>query len=324
MKTTQSPKYLCFELFLINDIKNRLPEIAAYSVAKYAHKLEIPLYKLVPQISELVKKRRIVNLTFVKYYYEHIYVSKSDEDNINLYYLAEASNLSISDDYGYRHFIADGQMYGKINAALHDLELVYTDYNFLIKTFNKISKEVRQFESLFNKDALVMLSVEMALDYLKNDKPHRDWELLRGFLAIKSLQGSKSMVATHKADIQQRMVGAKSEKVLNQFLNDKSTKVASKKLYKKFTGRYFGDQLIKDLFHKRFIQSKITPRGSRVIYLSTSLTMGLLAQEILSYKTKPTNSLKDQEALMRDKISKESATNQPNNRSRHLQLKHIA
>ena len=97
MKTTHPPKYLCFELFLINDVKNKLPEIAAYSIVKYAHKFDIPLYKLVPNIRELVKNRRIVNLTFVKYYYEHIYVSKSEDDNIDLYYLAETSNLSISD-----------------------------------------------------------------------------------------------------------------------------------------------------------------------------------------------------------------------------------
>lgn len=308
----------------MNDIKNRLPEIARYSVVKYAEKFELPLYKMIPHIRDLCLKKRVLNTFFIEYYYEHIHSSNAEEDDINNYYIAENNDLTINDEYGYESFIKEGLSYAKINAALSDLVLTYRDYSILIKTYNDIKSEVNRFENLFKRDALVMLSCDMALNYLNHEKTNRDWELLRGYLAIKSLQGSKNMVATHKKDIHNRMVGAKSEDVLNYFLKGKLTKGNTTKLYNRFTGRYFGDQLIKDLFKKKFIQSKGTPKGSRVIYLSTILSMDELAQEIINLKSKPVCTLKEQEALLRDKISRTKSKPQNSVISRHLQVKHIA
>jgi len=324
LKTSSSPKYLCFELFLINDIKSRLPAIARYSIVKYAEKFELKLYQRIPLIREICLNKLVRNTDFIEYYYQYIYLSTSDQDDEHSYYIAQNNEFVINEGYGYDSFIRDGEMYAKIHAALKDLSWIHYDYSTLIETHKDISSEVNLFESRNKRDALVMLSCDLALNYLNNEKTNREWELLRGFLAIKSLQGSKSMVATHKEDLHRRMIGAKTEDVLNYFLKEKTTNGPTRKLFDKFKGRYFGDQLLKDLFEKKFIRSKLTPRGSRVIYLSTSLTMDELAQEIINLKSKPKNTLKEQEYLMRDKISNAKTKYQNGDNTRHLQIKHMA
>lgn len=228
--------------------------------------------------------------------------SDSDQNEFDNHHKAKSAN-EFPGSYKYSHFFISCITYTQIHLSLIDLGLMHPNYDFLIKNYNSIYDEIYLFECEYGRDALVMVPVKIAFDYLKSDKTNREYELLRGFLAIKSLQGNKSMVATHKADIQRRMVGAKSYEVLNHFLNSKQTKASTSKIYKKYTGRYFGDQLIKELYDKRFIQSKITPRGSRLIYLSTQLSMKELAFEIINNKTKKQSNFKADEESMKIQIN---------------------
>lgn len=301
LKTDQDkkPKYICFELFLMNDLKKRLPDIINYGIVKYSKKFNVYSDSIEKHLSDIVRNGHLKDDLFIKYYQTFIEDSASESYN---HLVAKSENKAIG-NYNYAKFYNDCCSYTQIYLALNDLELNHPNWHILRQKYNDIYDEVYTFECNYRKDSLVMLSRDMALDYLKSDKTHREWELLRGFLAIKSLQGNKIMVATHKADIVRRMTGAKSDQVMKHFLTDKVTKAASKKMHDKFAGRYFFDQLIKELFDRGFVPAKITPPGSRVTYFSTKLTPDELADEIVKFKTKQKSNYKSVEDLMKAKIA---------------------
>lgn len=283
----------------MNDIKKRLPDIINYGIVKYSKKFNVYSNSIEKHLSDIVKNSDLKDDLFIKYYQTFIEDCGSESYNHSI---AKFENKAIG-DYNYDKFYNDCCSYTQIYLALDDLELKHPNWSILRRKYSDVYGEVYMFECNYKRDALVMLSKDMALDYLKNEKTHREWELLRGFLAIKSLQGNKNMVATHKADIIKRMAGAKSDEVMKHFLTDKATKAASKRMHDKFTGRYFGDQLIRELFERGFIKSKITPPGSRVMYFSTKLTMEDLCDEIIKSKTKQQSKFKSVENLMKTKIA---------------------
>jgi hypothetical protein len=146
-------------------------------------------------------------------------------------------------------------------------------------------------EAMHGKQPMPSISIDMLFDYKKNPQ---DLELLMSYISIKSLIGQYKFTGTCKDVIVMRMIGAKSSKALENALKNKTLK----SIYDKYSKRYWFDKLIKDLFDRDFLQSKIGLK--RKIYLSTTLNFDELGVEIA--KMLKSKDLKNKEKQAKEKL----------------------
>ena len=124
--------------------------------------------------------------------------------------------------------------------------------------------------------------------------------MFAAYAAIKSIIGKKDFAGTTKKMIVCRIIGAKNDKVLRDFLKNKGLET----VYAKYFKRYWFDKLIDQLLIRGFVLSKITlvmGLKSR-IYLSCKLDYDQLPVAIADYwdnvtGNKKLKELKDQERL---------------------------
>lgn len=162
------------------------------------------------------------------------------------------------------HILNDAIIFYKLEQAKDLLELSFEN-QVIITEHAKFQYSSRQFENRHGKDANVSLEIKMLFDFLKNEKTSFEYDLLAGYVAIKSIQGQAQFARTNKAFIAQRMLGCKSKKVLEDVLKSKE----NKEFYKRVNGRYQMDKILDQLWQKNFIQCKIGI--GRSIYISTHL-----------------------------------------------------
>lgn len=82
-------------------------------------------------------------------------------------------------------------------------------------------------------------------------------DLLRGFLATKSILGKKPLTATTKRAIAMRMIGAKNDKVLHGLLENDQLKA----LYDKYLQRYHIDKLLDELVGRGLLHPNLAIIG---------------------------------------------------------------
>jgi len=270
--------YIQFPLHLIDSIPEKLTEIIRYGIVRYGSTFSIKRHDVFRQIVYL-------------YYKDELPYVLSGEINslINAGLFTNNGDYAGFDSEG--HFDPDEnidelieswnerpdlyklcvQVY-QIHLATDSLNL--TDYRYLdvICDYNTINVQVQKFEKKYGNDALTSISLKMAFDYRDNDKGYSEIELLKAFLAIKSLQGKAKLCETNKAAIIMRMTGARSKEVLKE----KSKTNINKRLIEKFNKRYHIDKLLTDLRICRFIQSKLP--NNRSLFISTSLNDRELAK----------------------------------------------
>ncbi|MDB5131791.1 MAG: hypothetical protein JWR02_1540 [Mucilaginibacter sp.] len=275
----QKHPYVFFECCLINHIQKEIDNILDYAIIKFASKLEITDYNLLCGAIQLYVNDKLpsrLNKAFI--------AAKIDADVADKYALTGAYNSLLNAvnrmDEDIEKFKSDLRPYVQIDQAIKKLRLQSINYDSILAKYRRIKTIVDNFEVLHGKDAVVGVKITMLIDFRDTEKSYRDFELLKGFLAIKSILGDKDFVGTNKAFVTARMIGAKTPKIVSSLMVDKATK----KLYAKFTGRYFYDQLLYDLEDKNFIMSRLP--GNRCIYLSTSLSYELLKVSIQNYLDK--------------------------------------
>jgi hypothetical protein len=161
------------------------------------------------------------------------------------------------------------------------------------------------FESKYGADCWPSCKITMLFDFRDNSQ---DIEILRCFIAIKSLIGQYNYIATTRNVILMRMFGCKSKTAQDSFLIQNKQ---AKAIFDKYTRtdksiRYHFDKLFESLLNRGFLKSKIFERSiSRKIFLSQKLSYDELASEIIKFRSKTKrNRLKDeQKAIERIRAS---------------------
>ncbi|OOQ57122.1 hypothetical protein [Mucilaginibacter pedocola] len=270
----QAYSYVMFECCLINHIE-RTSEILNYSIVRYALKevegtsyqilneaLKLHFDKLLPSdLSAIVKAAGIGERPSNQWETKNAYC-------LLVNYLHQTENTD--------HFTDSARLYYQVSQAYRilNLKLVRGTYAGTIKDYKAMISIVDIHERRFGKDALVSIKTGLLIEYSNTDKYRPDFELLRGFLAVKSIQGDKDFACTNKAMITARMIGAKTANIADHLCAEKATAAH----YKRFNEQYFYRKLLLDLQLKSFIASSAT--GNRCIYLSTQLTSELLTAAI--------------------------------------------
>ena len=135
-----------------------------------------------------------------------------------------------------------------------------------------------RFEQQFGSDVLPMVKTDMLVDF--RDKPD-DMDLFRAFISIKSLIGIDNFTLTTKDAIISRMVGCKTKKSFQYFIehadNKKEELLPTVEKYKK---RDQMKNLFRTLIEKEFIMS-LSKQGLNKIYFSTYMEPEQLEKLIL-------------------------------------------
>ena len=187
----------------------------------------------------------------------------------------------------------------KMHLALESLQI-----NGSIQDILSTSKEVLKpqgiHEAKYGREPSVMLKTDLIFDYYKKNKSFNDIILFAAYAGIKSIIGKKKFAGTTKKMIVGRMIGAKSDKVLPDFLKNKDLKA----IFDKYSKRYWFDKLIGELLTRGFVRSKMTLKlgfKSRM-FLSCKLDYSQLPVKIAECwekvkGTKKLKSIKEEEKL---------------------------
>ena len=166
-----------------------------------------------------------------------------------------------------------------------------------LQKYNPVKKQVDHHEQRFGKEPMPTIEKKLFFDF--REKP--DPILFSAYIAIRSLQGQKNFVATTRNVILMRMMGAKSNKALEEHLQDEDLK----EVYQRFTRstkalRYNFDKLFDRLLSRGLLRSKIFERSvSRKIFLSTTIDYDGLAEKIVEQSNKKNHKAKENEAIQK-------------------------
>lgn len=271
-------RYIQFPLHLIDSIPEKLKEILAYGIVRYGSLFSVKRHDVFRQIVYLHYKNNLpydIMIEIKSLINSKLFTDNSDyngfdsegdfdpDENIEELDYAWSENLPLCNQCV--------QVY-QTHLAADSLGISISSYEHTLHYWKSINAQVEKFESKYGKDALTSISTDMAFDYRDNDKGYYEIELLKAFLAIKSLQGKAKLCETNKAAIIMRMAGSKSKDVLKE----KSKTSINKRLIEKFNKRYHIDKLLTDLRICGFIQSKLP--NNRSLFISTSLNDKELAK----------------------------------------------
>lgn len=184
--------------------------------------------------------------------------------------------------------------YAKDHTELRELCIEFYKMDLAMKSLNltgsierilgdskEILKLVSEHERRYGNEPSVMLKTDFIFDYYKKTKSFNEIILFAAYAGIKSIIGKKDFAGTTKKMIIARMIGAKSDKVLQDFLKNKELK----KIYDQYIKRYWFDKLIAELLKRGFVKSKMTlAMGLKSrIYLSCKLDYDQLPAAIADY-----------------------------------------
>lgn len=163
----------------------------------------------------------------------------------------------------------------RMDCAMSLLEL-RGDYNQIMSASERVFEDVRNYESKWGKDSLVSVKVDLILDFYKNDKTSREYELLLAHCALKSFLGNKQFVKTNKPSMVMRMCGARKPNIYEEY--QKQSQI--KKIVEKYSKRYHADKLLLDLIDRSLLRSLFALPHTREIFISNILSLDELEFEV--------------------------------------------
>lgn len=308
MKTESEYRYFQFPLCIVRNIlkepETAFQQIISYSVVSYGIKaVELSEYDVFRQLMyDYYRQQDKIEPALLKTLKSYI-----NEDAIELNedyngftgkgeFDIEVETPGLEEIYSNdSDFKERANLHYQIHCAAKFLNVQIGNIKTTIDRYNEIKKQKAIHENKYGNEPMPGIKTELLWDWETVKKYNEEEnELLCACIAIKSIIGQNDFTATHKSVICMRMIGAKSNKVLNDFLKDKQLK----KIYDNYSKRYTFDKLISRLVSRGFIQSKISL--GRSIYLSAKYDMPQLQEAIIEKRRK--KDFKRQEAEARKNI----------------------
>jgi hypothetical protein len=188
----------------------------------------------------------------------------------------------------------------KMKLALDSLK-ISGSIERILDSAKAVNQLINKHEAVYGKEPSVMLKTELIFDYYQKNKSINDIILFATYAGIKSIIGKKDFAGTTKKMIVGRMIGAKSDKVLQDFLKNKKLKAVHAKYFK----RYWFKKLIDQLLVRGFVKSKIsTSMGLKSrMYLSCILDYDELPLAIAAFWNNMTGTKKLKELKVKEKMA---------------------
>ena len=165
------------------------------------------------------------------------------------------------------------------NYHLHTAcQVLDIDVHSLADTFamyREANKIKEAFEAEHGPDAMPHCKTDILFDFRGNPS---EIDLFRAFIGCSSLIGQRVFTGTHKTVILSRMLGAKSNQVLNEFMDAKTIPT-----YEYYMNRKHFVKLMDRLAEHHFIMS-LTRKHVGVIYISKWMEPEDLAERIVAAK----------------------------------------
>ena len=180
----------------------------------------------------------------------------------------------------------------QIHCAAKVLNVQLGSIENTMRNYEKANSLVESHESKYGKDPTPGIKTSLLFD-IRDKKNYEEMVLICGLIAIRSTVGKRRFTSTTKSVIAMRMIGAKSNVVLQDFLKDKKLKV----VHERYSKRYPMDKLLDTLIQRKFLNSKI-PIGRR-IYISPTLNMDELEKVIITFRKEKNIKKKEKDARQR-------------------------
>lgn len=165
------------------------------------------------------------------------------------------------------------------NYHLHTAcQILNIDMHSLADTFNmyrEANKIKEAFEAEHGPDAMPYCKTDLLFNFRGNPS---EIDLFRAFIGCSSLIGQRIFTGTHKTVILSRMIGAKSNKVLDEFLDTKTIPT-----YEYYMNRKHFVKLMDKLAERHFIMT-LTSKHKGIIYISKWMEPEDLAARIRAAK----------------------------------------
>jgi len=156
----------------------------------------------------------------------------------------------------------------QLHQAMNFLNIELWPFDVIIKLYAEAKTIQADFEHKYGPDAMPTCKLSQLIDF--KSKP-KDIDLLRAYIACRSIIGLKSFATTHKNSIVRRMIGAKTEEALQDLLDENTHPT-----YALYSKRYYFDKLRNTLCARGFLMFLSKPH-SRAIYISVFMPPEKLA-----------------------------------------------
>lgn len=302
---TDQPRYIQVPLFLLNNIEKDLCEIFDYGIYLYAKQLKLKnmsnVFRQVmylyyhDKIGPCLKKKLDVYIIQGELTPQRDYkgFNTGDREFDSELQIEELRDICLKDAYLNEDLI----LYSKLKKAFEFLA-VDASYETIIKNGKEYDTKRAVHEKQYGGQPIAMFNLKILWQFYKSEKTPYEQELLKAYLAIKSLIGKESFAETTQAAIAMRMIGAKDENVLADFLKTNKNKA----LYEKYCKRYHIEKLFDNLLGRGFIKSKFS--FGRRTYISTTLSFVELPKAVFEKKLKRNGSLKHLENQKKERSAR--------------------
>ena len=269
-------KFIPFPLYLLSGLPENLKYIIAYGIFNFSRNINYDLKSVYTQVMYVLYRGELpLNL----------------KQKIDL--LVDNQQLNLDHDYNgfnddefspeseVEELMIAGQDDSNFEQSCIEFHQVRQAFKLLGKTGNiantikaakKIEKEIAERAIIYGADASVMCNIDIALSYLNDDKNSFEIDLFRGYLAIKSILGSRDIIWTTKKIVVRRMIGAKDERVEAELLKFPELKA----IYKKYLIRYHIDRLFDQLVSRNFIKGKFGAK--KMMFFSNKYSTSEMAE----------------------------------------------
>jgi hypothetical protein len=181
-----------------------------------------------------------------------------------------------------------------------------------LKAFDKVNRKIKSHELRFGNDPKPTIETSLFFDFMNNED---DPLLFACYMAIRSILGRRKYCKTTKHAIQQRMFGAKSNKVFEHLLSKekmihKQNEIISRSEKSK---RYWIDKLIKKLQERNLI-TKIGVK--RNLYLSCLLGYEKLGQMIIKEDQQSTPKTEEMAMILKIKSASKKGQHEGHHKGR--------
>lgn len=302
--------YIQFPLCLLQethkDVEKALNLMIDYGIVSYALKLKYNIRDVAKQVCYYYyRKQEVLQASIRKQIDKAIdkglftpdedyngFAGKTFQPDDNI---SEVLKLFESDP----GFKSDSILHYQIHLATSKDHLGITIYSNddTIQRYNEAMQLKQKFENRYGPDAMPMCPKNILFDF--RDK-QQDLDVFRALIGIRSLIGFRNYIATTRPVILMRMLGCKSKKALDMFLQENE---AARELYQKYARsrrslEYHFNKLFSQLLSRGFIKSKIFMRSvSRKIFLSINLNYDQLTSEIIEFAKKRNFKHREDEAI---------------------------
>ena len=306
----RNDKYIQFPLCLMQETyRNRkagLNLILDFGIVNYGMKLNFDISEVARQLLyNYFRRRELIQdclYESIVDYYEKGFIT-IDEDYNGFHgntfdpgdTTQEVINLFDKDTEFEKNAILNYQ----INQAAKLLSIKIGNIDRTIERFQKSNNFKDSFELNYGPDCWPSVKPQQIIEFRDSGS---DLDLLRAFIAIKSLIGQKKYIATTRNVILMRMLGCKSKAATDDFVkvNAEAERVFLTYARSSKALRYHFDRLLENLLLKGFLTSKIFERRiSRKLFLSVQLDYSELASAIIEFSQVKDYKKKENEAIER-------------------------